>query len=127
MALKAAKDYYHSESSGRFRNLEDAITKTLTSNYLNKQSKLPNHKHLLVFDLNKKGRFVCIWKGKFEDDGDQDDDGILEIEAEMILDYIENFNDLFDNDKIIEAAYFAAASPKNILRDIETLYRFKSK
>lgn len=51
----------------------------------------------------------------------------MEIEAEMILDYIENFNDLFDNDKIIEAAYFAAASPKNILRDIETLYRFKSK
>lgn len=56
-----------------------------------------------------------------------DDDGMLEIEAEMMLEYIENFNDLFDNDKIIEAAYFAAASPKNILRDIETLYRFKSK
>lgn len=52
---------------------------------------------------------------------------MLEIEAEMMLEYIENFNDLFDNDKIIEAAYFAAASPKNILRDIETLYRFKSK
>jgi hypothetical protein len=51
----------------------------------------------------------------------------LELEAELILDYIEKFNDLFDHDKIIEAAYFAAASPKNVLRDIETLYRFKSK
>lgn len=45
----------------------------------------------------------------------------------MILDYIEIFNDLFDNGKIVEASYFAAASPKNILRNIETLYKFKSK
>lgn len=73
-----------------------------------------------------KFKHITICKGKVEDDGDFDDDGMLEIEAEMILDYIENFNDLFDHDKIVEAAYFAAASPKNILRDIETLYRFKS-
>jgi Asp-tRNA(Asn)/Glu-tRNA(Gln) amidotransferase C subunit len=63
-------------------------------------------------------------KAKVEDE-DESNDG-LEIEAETILDYIENFNDLFENGKIIEAAYYAAASPKNVLRDIETLYRFKS-
>lgn len=62
---------------------------------------------------------------KHEDEIDQTDDGILENEAEIILDYIEKFNDLFENKNYIESAYFAAASPRNILRNLETLYRFK--
>jgi hypothetical protein len=49
-----------------------------------------------------------------------------EYEAEIILDYIERFNELFEHKKYEEAAYFASAGPKNILRNIETLYRFKS-
>lgn len=51
----------------------------------------------------------------------------MESEAEYILDYIEKFNELFENGKHKEAAYFAAASPKAVLRNIETLYRFKSR
>ena len=50
----------------------------------------------------------------------------LETEAEFILDYIDRFNDLFENGKYKEAAYFAAASPRNVLRNIETFQRFKS-
>ena len=64
---------------------------------------------------------------KHEDEIDQSDDGILENEAEIILDYIEKFNDLFENKKYVEAAYYAAASPRNILRNAETLFRFKGK
>lgn len=49
----------------------------------------------------------------------------LEKESEFILEYLENFNELFDNEKYVQAAYYAAASPKNILRNLETLYKFK--
>lgn len=62
-----------------------------------------------------------------DDDYDTLDDPNQENESEFILEYLENFNDLFDSEKYIQAAYYAAASPKNILRNIETLYKFKSK
>jgi hypothetical protein len=61
-----------------------------------------------------------------DDDNDQVDETSLESEAEYILDYIDKFNELFENGKYKEAAYFAAASPRSVLRTIETLYRFKS-
>jgi hypothetical protein len=64
---------------------------------------------------------------KQDDDGDGQEEDVLEDEAELLLDYIEKFNDLFENKKFIEAAYFAAASPRNILRNAETLFRFKGK
>ena len=67
-----------------------------------------------------------IFLEKIDDEKENSDDFGLEHEAEIILDHIERFNDLFENAKYIEAAYFAAASPKNILRNIETLLRFKS-
>lgn len=53
------------------------------------------------------------------------DDLNLEKESEFILEYLENFNELFDNEKYVQAAYYAAASPKNILRNLETLHKFK--
>lgn len=61
-----------------------------------------------------------------EEDNDPIDEGSTENEAEFILDYIDKFNELFETGKYKEAAYFAAASPRNVLRTIETLYRFKS-
>ena len=61
-----------------------------------------------------------------EDEDEQNDEGILENESEMILDYIEKFNDLFDNRNFIEAAYFAAAGPNNLLRNMEIMLKFKS-
>ncbi len=64
---------------------------------------------------------------KQDDDADGQEEGVLEDEAELLLDYIEKFNDLFENKKYVEAAYYAAASPRNILRNAETLFRFKGK
>ncbi len=61
------------------------------------------------------------------DDEDYSSDLNLENDAEYILEYLENFNDLFDSEKYMQAAYYAAASPRSILRNIETLYKFKSK
>ena len=55
----------------------------------------------------------------------EDDDPTREKEAEMMLEYIEEFNELLEGGLIEEAAMHAANSPKGILRTSETLNRFK--
>lgn len=55
----------------------------------------------------------------------EDDDPTKEREAELLLEYIEQFNDLFEDKRYSEAAMHAANSPKGILRNPETLARFK--
>jgi len=55
----------------------------------------------------------------------EDDDPTKEKEAEMILEYIEKFNELFEDGRYEEAAIHAANSPKGILRTMETMSRFK--
>jgi len=57
----------------------------------------------------------------------EDDDPTKEKEAEMILEYIEKFNELFEDGRYEEAAIHAANSPKGILRSMETMSRFKCK
>ena len=42
-----------------------------------------------------------------------------------MLEYIEKFNELFEEGKYEEAAIHAANSPKCILRTMETLQKFK--
>lgn len=54
-----------------------------------------------------------------------EDDPSREKEAEMMLDYIEKFNELFEDGKYEEAAVHAANSPKGILRTPATLLKFK--
>ncbi|PIK59196.1 putative clathrin heavy chain linker domain-containing protein 1 [Apostichopus japonicus] len=56
----------------------------------------------------------------------EDDDPTKEREAELLLEYIEQFNDLFEDKHYSEAAMHAANSPKGILRNPETLARFKA-
>lgn len=56
-----------------------------------------------------------------------DDDPTKEREAEMLLEYIEHFNDLFEEGRYSDAAMHAANSPKGILRNPETMARFKGK
>ena len=55
----------------------------------------------------------------------EEDDPTREKEAEMMLEYIEKFNELLEDRKYEEAAIHAANSPKGILRTQETLNRFK--
>ena len=55
----------------------------------------------------------------------EDDDPSKEKEAEMMLEYIEKFNELLEDKAYEEAAVHAANSPKGILRTPETLVRFK--
>ncbi|XP_045150030.1 clathrin heavy chain linker domain-containing protein 1 [Echinops telfairi] len=47
-------------------------------------------------------------------------------EAEILLDYIERFNELMALGKYGKAAYFAANSPRRILRNISTMAKFKA-
>ena len=55
----------------------------------------------------------------------EEDDPTREKEAEVMLEYIEKFNELLEDRKYEEAAIHAANSPKGILRTPETLHRFK--
>ncbi|XP_033102699.1 clathrin heavy chain linker domain-containing protein 1-like [Anneissia japonica] len=55
-----------------------------------------------------------------------DDDPTKEKEAELLLDYIEHYNALFEDKKYVQAAMHAANSPKGILRNTETMERFKA-
>ena len=55
----------------------------------------------------------------------EEDDPTREKEAELMLEYIEKFNELLEDRKYEEAAIHAANSPKGILRTPETLHRFK--
>lgn len=54
-----------------------------------------------------------------------DDDPNKEKEAEVMLEYIEKFNELFEDGKYDEAAIHASNSPKGILRTSETLAKFR--
>ncbi len=74
---------------------------------------------LLCFDLS----------GCFTDDGFtgqmfDDDDPAKEKEAEIMLEYIEKFTELMQDEKYEEAALHAANSPKGILRTAETMQKF---
>lgn len=57
----------------------------------------------------------------------EEEDPSKEKEAEMMLEYIERFNELLEEHKYEEAAIHAANSPKGILRTPETLHRFQGK
>ena len=47
----------------------------------------------------------------------------MEKEAELILEYIDRFNELFSDEKYDLAAVHAANSPRGVLRNVETLNR----
>ena len=55
----------------------------------------------------------------------EDDDPSQEKEAELILEYIDKFSELLDDQRYEEAAIHAASSPKGILRTPETLNKFR--
>ena len=53
-----------------------------------------------------------------------DDDPGAEKEAELMLEYIEKFNELFSEGEYEKAAVHAANSPRGVLRSMETLKRY---
>lgn len=55
----------------------------------------------------------------------EEDDPTKDQEAEFILEYIENFSEVYKAGKIEDAVMLAAHSPKGALRKMETLEKFK--
>jgi hypothetical protein len=101
LAINTVKEYY-GENKSKHSNIQDALSKALLTSLVTKQN------------------------SKLIDDGHEDELFMVDDDdSQLILDYIERFNDLFENQKYAEAAFYAVASPKNILRNIETIYRFK--
>ena len=84
-------------------------------------------KHLLhhVIGITAEHQTFILRENPVSSGHIEDDDPTKEKEAEMILEYIEKFNELFEDGKYEEAAIHAANSPKGILRTMETMSRFK--
>lgn len=55
----------------------------------------------------------------------EDDDPTKDQEAEFVLEYIENFFEVYEAGKIEDAVMLAAHSPKGVLRSMETLAKFE--
>ena len=55
---------------------------------------------------------------------DLDSDSAVERDADAMLDYIEQFNELLEDKRYEEAAVHAANGPRGILRTQETMQRF---
>ncbi|KAG9259876.1 clathrin heavy chain linker domain-containing protein 1 isoform X1 [Astyanax mexicanus] len=60
------------------------------------------------------------------DDEFEEDDPEKVHKSKLLLDYIERFSDLFNSGEYEAAAYHAAKSPHGVLRNMETMMRFKS-
>ncbi|XP_020337562.1 clathrin heavy chain linker domain-containing protein 1 [Oncorhynchus kisutch] len=80
-------------------------------------SKLEN-----IFDLKMSDTdFLGISAVVFEED-----DPSKVNESELLVDYIERFIDLFEGGEYEAAAFHAAKSPHGVLRNMETMERFKA-
>ena len=55
----------------------------------------------------------------------ENDDPAKENESELVLEYIEKFSQLLEEQKYEEAAIHAANSHNEILRNMETMNKFK--
>ncbi|CAK8677471.1 unnamed protein product [Clavelina lepadiformis] len=64
------------------------------------------------------------WMDDGENASFEEDDPSKEKEAELILEYIDKFNDFFLDEEYEKAAVHAANSPRGVLRTMETLKRF---
>ncbi|CAF3689467.1 unnamed protein product [Rotaria sp. Silwood1] len=60
------------------------------------------------------------------DDDDLDSGSFFDKEAGMLLDHIEIFMDMIEKGNYKDASYVAACSPKGVLRNMETLLKFKA-
>nr|XP_039249295.1 clathrin heavy chain linker domain-containing protein 1-like isoform X1 [Styela clava] len=104
MANEAAREYKELALHRKGGSLSDYILKKVTNYSMKRESSL-------LIDSPHAG---------FEDD-----DPSREKEAEMILEYIEKFNELFYDGEYANAATHAAISPRGVLRAMGTFLRFK--
>ncbi|KAM6956249.1 clathrin heavy chain linker domain-containing protein 1-like [Aplochiton taeniatus] len=80
-------------------------------------TQLETIRHLTVTDAD----YPVISSVAFEDD-----DPTKVNESELLVEYIERFVDLFEGGEYEAAAFHAAKSPHGVLRNMETMERFKS-
>ena len=69
--------------------------------------------------------FDQLFLGEPDEEEDFDSGALYDREAGMLLDHIEIFMDLMQRGNYKEASYIAACSPKGVLRNMETLLKFK--
>jgi hypothetical protein len=62
-----------------------------------------------------------------EDEDDYNSESLYDREAGILIDHIEIFLSMIERGNYKEASYVAACSPKGVLRNMETLLKFKGK
>eukprot|EP00058_Branchiostoma_floridae_P011381 XP_002596869.1 hypothetical protein BRAFLDRAFT_284614 [Branchiostoma floridae] len=95
-------------------SLSDLITMALTTQSMG-----------FAFRGEKSIYLMCVSGQRDTPFSFEDDDPNKEKEAEMLLEYIDKFHELFDEECYQDAAIHAANSPKGILRTPETMAKFK--
>lgn len=74
--------------------------------------------------------FLVSWIDRVDledlnDEDDFDSGSLYDREAGVLLNHIEEFMDMMDRGNYKDASYIAACSPKGVLRNMETLVKFK--
>ncbi|XP_010868134.2 clathrin heavy chain linker domain-containing protein 1 isoform X2 [Esox lucius] len=80
-------------------------------------SKLKSIFHLKVSDTDFPGISAAVF---------EEDDPSKVNESELLVDYVERFIDLFEGGEYEAAAFHAAKSPHGVLRNMETMERFRA-
>lgn len=128
VALEAAQAYNRVKPP--HQTVGDAVMMSL--HHASHQARKQREKErLAAAEQQGQGEATVTREGSANADGPgtastfEDDDPNKEKEAEMMLEYIEKFNELFEDGKYNEAAIHAANSPKGILRTSATLAKFR--
>jgi hypothetical protein len=81
----------------------------------------------LNFVFIEEIKLFRIFIGEQDDEDDFDSGSLYDREAGVLLDHIEVFMDMIERGNYKEASYVAACSPKGVLRNMETLLKFKGR
>lgn len=72
----------------------------------------------------KQISFIVL-AGQEEDEDEYNSEFLYDREAGILVEHIEIFLNMIESGNYKEASYVAACSPKGVLRNMETLLRFK--
>ncbi|CAF0760088.1 unnamed protein product [Adineta steineri] len=96
--------------------------------YCTKEKKISINSVLLE-DLIKKAIYEStdiFQKSEPDDEDEYNSESLYNREASILVDHIEIFINMIESGNYKEASYVAACSPKGVLRNMETLLKFKA-
>ncbi len=80
-----------------------------------------------VYFIIQKDYNCFAFLGEQDGEDEFDSGSLYDRKAGILLDHIEIFMDMMERGNYKEVSYVAACSPKGVLRNMETLLKFKGK